>query len=222
MQPRSIIRSRPPSTTQAVVHGPLDRRSCETLRTNPHAQPSTERYSNELVMGFFSARRSEEFEQHLQEDRKVIRVVRSRFVSSLVSPLNIIVKQAFFQYGKHTGHATNTLPKSPSSPLPRLHNSPTPTFNSKKLPHHTMYESSSILSSPRRSSIISNADNANHAHPSSDPIASVASPFCIYACVKNVFLDFHRTTLAQRLDELSVANAEGLLTCVLFPLFVST
>ncbi|KAI0785204.1 hypothetical protein C8Q75DRAFT_809376 [Abortiporus biennis] len=117
-------------------------------------------------MGFFSARRSEDYEQPLKEDKSVVKVIRSRF------------------YGNKAAKAR--LPANESTP--QGHSHPTTRISDR------------AVSSP---------SSTNNIRPGLERrSASEGSP---NPAISRGSTDAVTITLAQRLNELAVANSEGLL-----------
>lgn len=72
------------------------------------------------VMGFFSARRSEEVENTIHKDPAVVRVIRSRFVRQLASFIHAgrqtALTRAPIQYGKPKGKEREAEPSFYTAP----------------------------------------------------------------------------------------------------------
>ncbi|KAI0667605.1 hypothetical protein C8Q78DRAFT_1051709 [Trametes maxima] len=133
-------------------------------------------------MGFFSARRSEEIENKLDNDPSVVRVIRSRF------------------YGKSKGKAREV---EPSFYTASAHATSTASFATHKADKRSVAGSvhaprtSTSTSRNRAGSSSASTRRQGNASDMSGPRSST---------------DVITVTLAQRLNELATANSEGLLS----------
>ncbi|KAF7797027.1 hypothetical protein EIP86_008219 [Pleurotus ostreatoroseus] len=146
-------------------------------------------------MGFFSSRKTDDLEEKLDSDATVVQVIRSRFVSVRLpsDPSRPAAHSpSSAQYGKHKGKGREAA----SNPeIISLRSSLAPSSDPSR-DNHSTYDSGSLRHVERK------PPPSPRARP---PALTIAT-------------DTHRTqtdtitiTLAQRLNELAVANSQGLL-----------
>ncbi|KAF8895274.1 hypothetical protein BD779DRAFT_1498541 [Infundibulicybe gibba] len=172
-------------------------------------------------MGFFSSRKSEDNDGYVitalgssANEKSVVNVIRSRFYGKHKGKeREDRTPQSFHTHGASpaqtlSGPSSSTPPRA-STPSAHLKNNPT---GSPRIPHHGR-------SSPANSSRDDKMDNTIMASPSPTPkLRGAASaerksprPSSLAQQAPRKATDAASMTLAQRLNELAMANSEGLL-----------
>lgn len=169
------------------------------------------------VMGFFSSKRPEQLEEHLNNDSTVVRVIRSRFVRvltpenshSLLPLLTLAFTSASMANRRaRTAKCSKTLRPfrllKPLLHLLRYYIPPTISLFTTQAVHGVT------------SQLLPPLSVQNLLNSLSLPKQTALQPMLSRSCIPMLFVASAlnvscRITLAQRLNELAVANSQGLL-----------